>query len=142
MNIQLQSASLTDRGRVRSENQDRVYEEIWQSSAEEPLGLFVVADGMGGHKAGGKAAELAVNVIRRELADLFSSRDPLATVKLGDGDVGAGATEWDAGVTVKLKETSVEERVRAAVTKANGRVRDLARHKPDEAADTVFAPSS
>ena len=131
MTIRLYAASLADRGRERSENQDRVYEEIWQSSAEEPLGLFIVADGMGGHMAGEKAAELTIQVIRRELRDLFMPHDPSATVVLSQEELRA-----DAGATVKLSETSVEEKVRAAIQLANSRVRGLAHHKPAEAADT------
>jgi len=57
--------SKTDIGRKRSINQDCVY------SCAVPLGslnnLFVVADGMGGHKAGDYASAYAVNAIEREV---------------------------------------------------------------------------
>lgn len=57
--------SKTDIGRKRSINQDSVY------SCAVPLGslnnLFVVADGMGGHKAGDYASAYAVNAIEREV---------------------------------------------------------------------------
>lgn len=46
----------TDKGRVRPVNQD-----CWAFDA--PLGLCVVADGMGGHKAGEVAARIAVETI-------------------------------------------------------------------------------
>ena len=48
-------------GRVRTENQDRSY-------VDDSLGIFLVVDGLGGHAAGEKAAETAVDVIRAELA--------------------------------------------------------------------------
>jgi protein phosphatase len=51
------SYSLSDVGCVRQENQDRVL-------ADNSLGLFIVADGMGGHKHGEKAAELAVDTMK------------------------------------------------------------------------------
>lgn len=54
----MKSCALTDTGRVRTANQDYVY------SSVEPVGvlpnLFLVADGMGGHKAGDYASRYAV----------------------------------------------------------------------------------
>jgi protein phosphatase len=59
-------AAATDIGKVRSENQDR-----WL--ADTDLGLFAIADGLGGHAAGSLAAQLVVDVlprlVRRVLAD-------------------------------------------------------------------------
>jgi serine/threonine protein phosphatase PrpC len=55
------SAKASDAGRVRAENQDRAY-------ADDQLGIFLVVDGLGGHAAGEKAAETAVDVVRAELA--------------------------------------------------------------------------
>ncbi|HTC33628.1 MAG TPA: protein phosphatase 2C domain-containing protein [Bryobacteraceae bacterium] len=54
------SGVASDPGRVRSENQDRAY-------ADDELGLFLVVDGLGGHAAGEKAAEMAVEVIAAEM---------------------------------------------------------------------------
>src|ERR1035438_9239814 len=54
------SAALTDPGRLRAENQDRSY-------VDDTLGVFLVIDGLGGHAAGEKAAETALEVIRIEL---------------------------------------------------------------------------
>jgi PPM family protein phosphatase len=56
------SAKASDAGRVRAENQDRAY-------ADDQLGIFLVVDGLGGHAAGEKAAETAVDVVRAELAE-------------------------------------------------------------------------
>lgn len=59
----LKIASLTDVGRVRTVNEDRMF-------VQENLNGFVlaiVADGMGGHQAGDVASQMAVDLIRSEL---------------------------------------------------------------------------
>jgi serine/threonine protein phosphatase PrpC len=52
----LTHAALTDIGRVRRENQDRWF-------ADHRLGLYIVADGMGGGIAGGLAAQVVVDTL-------------------------------------------------------------------------------
>jgi PPM family protein phosphatase len=59
--IEWRSATASDAGRMRAENQDRAF-------ADDELGVFLVVDGLGGHAAGEKAAETAVQVIRDEMA--------------------------------------------------------------------------
>ena len=60
----MKTASLSDKGKRRQLNQDVVY------SSELPIGnlpnLFMIADGMGGHKAGDYASRYAVDTICRE----------------------------------------------------------------------------
>jgi serine/threonine protein phosphatase PrpC len=52
----LRGYGVTDKGHTRSVNEDR-----W--AFDEALGLCVVADGMGGHKAGEVAARIAVDAV-------------------------------------------------------------------------------
>lgn len=54
------SGAASDPGRMRAENQDRSY-------VDDAHGVFLVIDGLGGHAAGEKAAETALEVIRGEL---------------------------------------------------------------------------
>ena len=57
--------AMTDVGRRREVNQDYVY------ATDQPVGpfpnLLIVADGMGGHKAGDFASKFTVEVVKREL---------------------------------------------------------------------------
>lgn len=61
----MRSCCVTDVGQKRTMNQDFVY------ASEEPVGnlpnLFVVADGMGGHKAGDFASRYTVEVILKSV---------------------------------------------------------------------------
>lgn len=56
----MKSYSITDVGRVRSQNQDYVFAS--DTAVGRLANLFVVADGMGGHKAGDRASSSAVAV--------------------------------------------------------------------------------
>jgi len=74
----LKSYSVTDIGRKRQLNQDYVF------SSGKPIGnmpnLFIVADGMGGHKAGDYASKCTVEIIEREIKNSFE-KNPTIIIK-------------------------------------------------------------
>ena len=59
---------VTHPGRVRPTNEDAMHWDV-------PNGVFVVADGMGGHQAGEVASQLAIDTIRAFLATTQGDRD-------------------------------------------------------------------
>lgn len=68
--MQIKVGARTDVGIVRSGNEDNFFAE-----ADEKRGVFVVADGMGGHAAGEVASEMAVQIVARHLLPLGSVKD-------------------------------------------------------------------
>ena len=57
MMVTIESAGITDIGRRRDQNEDSLF-------IDDSMGLYVVADGMGGHNAGEVASKLVVETIR------------------------------------------------------------------------------
>jgi len=64
----LQTASLTDSGRVRDHNEDCI-------ESRPDIGLFVLADGMGGYNAGEVASGMATSLIADGVNEAWSPRD-------------------------------------------------------------------
>src|SRR5215216_655477 len=75
--VRLLHAARTDVGMIRSGNEDN-----FAVRAAGDRGLFIVADGMGGHAAGEVASEMAVQIVERELEGIRSLDDRGAIEKL------------------------------------------------------------
>jgi protein phosphatase len=130
MSYWLSVAGLTDVGRQRELNEDRFYYKVVQASDDGPTGLFVVADGMGGHLAGEVASQWAVGTLKRELAPLFRPQDPSVTRRL-DGEALAAV---GSGATIRLDETDLARLLEHAMERANQVLLGYARKHADEAA--------
>ncbi len=98
-------AGLSDTGRARKENEDRIH-------IDADRGLFIVADGLGGHAAGERAAETAVDMIKTRLARQTGTaeermREAIAVANNEIYDLAAENPEWSgmaSVVTVALIE--------------------------------------
>ena len=73
----LQVGSATDVGRRRDHNED----DLVTFTAADGSTVLVVADGMGGHKAGEVASAIAVKVLKRELDQ--PAADPAMALRSG-----------------------------------------------------------
>ncbi|MCC6318392.1 MAG: Stp1/IreP family PP2C-type Ser/Thr phosphatase [Gemmatimonadaceae bacterium] len=71
--MDLTVAARTDVGMIRSGNEDSFF-----AHATRERGVFIVADGMGGHAAGEVASEMTVQIISRELQELPALGDGAA----------------------------------------------------------------
>lgn len=135
MALSLQAHGDKHVGQVRDINEDEVFVKLVQATGEEPVGLFIVCDGIGGQAGGELASKWAVETLRDDLKDLFIPADPRRTVKLDAETVEALAAGRPVP-TRKLAETALEARVRDAIQHANQVIVGYARAKPEQAGDT------
>ncbi len=105
-------AAATHVGRVRQSNEDRFY-------ADAGAGIFVVADGMGGHAAGEVAAEIASTLIGKKLS---AAAD---TGEMAKADAGTRAGSATHQASAELAAT-----LEAAIAEADQRILDRARSDP------------
>ena len=87
--IMVQAAGCTDIGKVRKANEDCFL-------LNEPIGLYVVADGMGGHRGGAVASRLAIETID---AHMSCASDPPSAAE------GPGLVDISNEATNQLKQS-------------------------------------
>ena len=96
--IMLDIGVKTDAGRIRDNNQDAYYLPL---DGDKPL--FIIADGMGGHKAGEIASSLAVEIISENLN---------SDINLGD-----------------LGEEYIKQKIFNSIDEANNKIYNKARNE-------------
>ena len=88
--MQLAVGARSDVGMIRSGNEDNFFAE-----ADERRGVFVVADGMGGHAAGEVASEMAVQIVARHLLPAMSVLDATADDRMSQALKDANRAIYD-----------------------------------------------
>jgi serine/threonine protein phosphatase PrpC len=129
--LKLTAADKTDVGKQRDQNEDSAYKRV-ESSDNGDKGLFIVADGMGGYKAGEVASKLAIETISKELDFFFKPLHDQPTIKLDRANLdpnkisNANASPASAPSdqkTQKLSETqavpTIEDQFSSAIQQAN-----------------------
>ncbi|HLD45141.1 MAG TPA: protein phosphatase 2C domain-containing protein, partial [bacterium] len=104
--MKIEAYGLSDVGKKRTRNEDSFL-------VRSDLGLYVVADGMGGHSGGEYASRLAVATIEEVISSM--NTDPEATVISG----------------VNSEETEFGDRLRYAIEVAGQKIFDQALYDPD-----------
>jgi serine/threonine protein phosphatase PrpC len=79
---------------IRSGNEDNFAVDV-----NATRGIFIVADGMGGHAAGEVASEMAVQIIMRDIKDVSDLTDGAAPKLLGDALKAANRAIHDRTIT-------------------------------------------
>lgn len=144
MHLKLTAADKSDVGKQREQNEDKAYKRI-ESLEDGDRGLFIVADGMGGYKAGEIASQLAVENISRGLDSIFKPLPDQPTIKLAlplapDPDetvVKKNQITAEASTknkTHKLAESTIsvgiEDQLKAAIQQANRAILRYGEQKP------------
>jgi len=133
MSLKLNAAGLTDPGRERDNNEDSIFYLVVHDARGEPLGLFIVADGVGGQLAGDLASQMAVAAVRDSLRDLLAPPDKFQTQPLDIQRTPFLKTPSANAARRPAPSGSLRERTLSAVQTGNLSVFGLARQHPEAA---------
>jgi len=107
MGLRLVAASKSDPGLQREQNEDACHAQV-VADPNRALGLFIVADGMGGYHAGEIASRLAVETIRDDLQVVLGPASAQPTVRLKRRKGGRTAAT-EAAAKKETTETTAAE---------------------------------
>jgi protein phosphatase len=102
----LESAGITDVGKRRNSNEDTLF-------IDDALGLYMVADGMGGHQAGEVASKLVVDTIRDYLANT-ADHDHADRLGKTDGTLSKEADKMRSAIMIANKRVHDASKAEAA----------------------------
>lgn len=124
--LTLSAAAGSDAGQMYLLNQDCVLALLRPPEETSTAGLFVVADGMGGHQAGEVASRLAVETVRDQLAWLLeqSSSQPRSVLETPSAD-----DNGDDDAPARL----IAEWLESAIGEANEEIFNYAQENPEQA---------
>ncbi len=108
MRYRITATIKTDKGRIRERNEDHGFAEV----SQDEVALLIVADGMGGYRAGDLASKLAIETICAELTPIFSHPTSQPTIRLNS------RTQDEDRSTVVLPETLESEHFGTFITQA------------------------
>lgn len=131
--LKFDAAALHDPGKQRAIDEDRTWWQIFMASEGEPVGLFIVCDGIGGHLGGDCASMWALETVKRELRDVFSPFDPRGTQELSRSELDSALRGSASKRSSRARK--LERQVRRAVESANFVVYEYALQRPEKASD-------
>jgi serine/threonine protein phosphatase PrpC len=111
--VAIEAAGFSDAGRQRPTNEDTIY---CQTRNPADAGLYIVCDGVGGHKAGEVASKLAVDTVVGQLTPVVFN--------------GHGIRN---GAQSRIQSESLPGFTQAAIEAANDMIRQQAETSPEEA---------
>jgi PPM family protein phosphatase len=136
--VAFRAGSATSVGRVRSQNQDAAaiatFDVVDDVAGDMPVGVFLVADGMGGEARGELASRLGARVVASQMAQYFMlpSMTTAITNPLGNLD--------DADETPSAQDdVGLAQTLANAVAEANTQVRALAEALGEATGSTITA---
>jgi serine/threonine protein phosphatase PrpC len=130
--VQFHVAFASSVGRVRAENQDATATVVFNlfddaAGAQVPVGVFLVADGMGGEAHGELASRIAARIVPSELLRLYVLPQVVQPA--------ISATE--EGAVVPVSPSALAQALAQSVAAANRMIRDMAQHFRQDTGSTL-----
>ena len=95
----VESAGISHIGKKRNQNEDSM-------CSDDGMGLYIVADGMGGHQAGEIASKIVVDTIRDHIRQ-FKESEPFEKPARMDARLSAAANQLLSGIRLSNRDDRV-----------------------------------